>query len=40
MEVHQVARIVDAGYGGQILLSQTTRDLVVDVLPQGVSLHG
>lgn len=39
MAVHQVARIVDVGYGGQILLSQTTRDLVADVLPQGVSLR-
>ncbi len=39
MDVHRAARICAAGHGGQILLSQTTRDLVADVLPQGASLR-
>src|SRR5437660_7547940 len=33
MDVHHAARIMSAGHGGQILLSQTTRDLVVQHLP-------
>ena len=28
LDVHRAARIMNAGHGGQILLSQTTRDLV------------
>jgi class 3 adenylate cyclase len=36
MDVHRAARIGDAGHGGQILLSQTTRDLVIQDLPQGM----
>lgn len=39
MDVHRAARICAAGHGGQILLSQTTRDLVADDLPDGVSLR-
>ncbi len=39
MDVHSAARICAAGHGGQILLSQTTRDLVADVLPDGLSLR-
>jgi predicted ATPase/class 3 adenylate cyclase/DNA-binding NarL/FixJ family response regulator len=39
MDVHRAARICAAGHGGQILLSQATRDLVVDVLPNDVSLR-
>src|SRR5690606_5636713 len=31
--VHRAARIGDAGHGGQVLLSGTTRALVVDRLP-------
>src|SRR6266568_2444785 len=31
-------RIMSAGHGGQVLLSQTTRDLVAHSLPEGVSL--
>lgn len=38
MDVHRAARIASAGYGGQILLSETTRDLVYQDLPEGVSL--
>jgi predicted ATPase/class 3 adenylate cyclase len=36
--VNRTARIGDAGHGGQILVSQTTRDLVADRLPAGVTL--
>ena len=39
MDVHRAARIGDAGYGGQVLLSQTTRELVVNDLPQGLTIH-
>ena len=38
LDVHHAARIMSAGHGGQVLLSQTTRDLVQRDLPQGVSL--
>ena len=38
MDVHRAARIAAAGHGGQILLSQTTRDLVGNDLPPGSSL--
>jgi class 3 adenylate cyclase len=37
-DVHHAARIMSAGHGGQVLLSQTTRDLVGHALPEGVSL--
>jgi predicted ATPase/class 3 adenylate cyclase/DNA-binding CsgD family transcriptional regulator len=39
LDVHYAARIMKAGYGGQVLLSQTTRDLVEHDLPEGVSLR-
>ncbi|MGH2452822.1 MAG: ATP-binding protein [bacterium] len=39
LDVHRAARICQAGHGGQILLSMTTRDLVADDLPAGVSLR-
>ena len=39
LDVHRAARICSAGHGGQILLSQTMRDLVENDLPEGVSLH-
>ncbi len=38
LDVHRAARIMSAGHGGQVLLSQTTRDLVEQALPEGVSL--
>ncbi len=38
IDVHRAARICAAGHGGQILLSVTTRDLVEDDLPEGMSL--
>jgi predicted ATPase/DNA-binding CsgD family transcriptional regulator len=39
LDVHRAARIMNAGHGGQILLSQTTRDLVEYDLPDAVSLR-
>ena len=35
MEVHRAARICSAGHGGQVLISQSTRELVEDDLPDG-----
>jgi YVTN family beta-propeller protein len=37
--VHRAARIMALGNGGQVLLSDTTRNLVQDDLPPGVSLN-
>jgi predicted ATPase len=39
LDVHYAARVMSAAYGGQVLLSQTTRDLVEHDLPEGVSLR-
>ncbi|HET9001404.1 MAG TPA: tetratricopeptide repeat protein, partial [bacterium] len=39
MDVHRAARICAAAHGGQILLSQTTRDLAAERLPEGASLR-
>ncbi len=39
LDVHQAARIMSAGHGGQVLLSRTTHDLVEHDLPEGVSLR-
>jgi predicted ATPase/class 3 adenylate cyclase len=39
LDVHYAARLMSAGHGGQVLLSQTTRDLVEHDLPAGVSLR-
>jgi predicted ATPase/class 3 adenylate cyclase/predicted negative regulator of RcsB-dependent stress response len=39
MDVHRAARICAAGHGGQILLSEATRILVEEELPEGVSLR-
>src|SRR6266700_662834 len=39
IDVHHAARVMSAGHGGQVLLSQTTRDLVEHDLPDGVSLR-
>jgi conflict system STAND superfamily ATPase len=38
LDVHRAARIMSAGHGGQVLLSQTTRELVEHALPEGVQL--
>jgi predicted ATPase/class 3 adenylate cyclase len=39
LDLHYAARIMSAAYGGQVLLSQTTRDLVAQDVPPGVRLH-
>ena len=39
LDVQRAARIMSAGHGGQVLLSQTTRDLVEHGLPGDVSLR-
>ena len=39
MDVHRAARIGDAANGGQVLLSQATRELVLHDLPKGLSLR-
>ena len=39
LDVHRAARIMSAGHGGQVLLSQTTCDLVEQDLPDDVSLR-
>ena len=39
MDVHRAARIGAAGHGGQVLLSQTTRDLIYQDLPPGAHVR-
>ena len=39
LDVHRATRIMSAGHGGQVLLSQTTRDLVEHDLPEGIGLR-
>jgi predicted ATPase/class 3 adenylate cyclase len=39
LDVHHAARIMRAAHGGQVLLSQTIRELVEHTLPAGVALH-
>ena len=39
LDVHRAARIANAGHGGQVLLSATTRALVEGSLPDGVTLR-
>src|SRR5712691_1513772 len=39
LDVHRAARIMSIAHGGQVLLSQTTRDLVASELPDGVNLR-
>lgn len=39
LDVHKAARIAAAGHGGQVLLSRTTRELVEDELPAGVTIR-
>src|SRR4051812_34650822 len=38
LDVHRAARICSAGHGGQILVSQTTRDLVAEELKQPLGM--
>ena len=37
--LNRVARLMDAGHGGQILLSRASSDLVYDLLPPDVTLR-
>jgi predicted ATPase/class 3 adenylate cyclase len=39
LDVHRAVRIANAGHGGQVLLSQTTADLVAHDLPAAVTLR-
>ena len=39
MDVHRAARIGDAAHGGQVLLSQTTRELIMHNLPEGIRIQ-
>ena len=39
LDVPRAARICAAGHGGQVLLSQATRELVEDELPEGVAVR-
>jgi predicted ATPase/class 3 adenylate cyclase len=39
LHVHRASRIASVGRGGQVLLSDTTRSLVVESLPDGVELR-
>lgn len=39
MALHRAARISSAGHGGQVLLSNATRELVEDDLPDGLGLR-
>jgi predicted ATPase/class 3 adenylate cyclase len=39
IDVNRAARIAAAGHGGQVLLSDATRGLVAEALPEGVSLR-
>src|SRR5215472_5922326 len=39
LDVYRAARLMSAGHGGQVLLSQTTCSLVAQDLPEGVSLR-
>ena len=39
MDVHRAARIGDAAHGGQVLLSQTTRELIMHDLPKGLMIR-
>jgi len=38
LDVHRAARICAAGHGGQILISQTTRDLIADEPGAGIGM--
>jgi predicted ATPase/class 3 adenylate cyclase len=38
IDIHRAARIASSAHGGQVVISDVTRALVADVLPEGVSL--
>jgi predicted ATPase/class 3 adenylate cyclase len=39
VDLHRAARIAGSAHGGQVLLSEATRGLVEDAIPEGVSLR-
>jgi TolB-like protein/Flp pilus assembly protein TadD len=39
VEVHRASRICDAGHGGQIIISEPMKDMIVEHLPSNTSLH-
>src|SRR3989440_1379167 len=39
LDVHRAARVASAGHGGQVLVSETTRALVDNALPPGLTLR-
>jgi predicted ATPase/class 3 adenylate cyclase len=39
LDVHRAARIAAAAWGGQVIVSQTTRELIADDLPEGLRLR-
>ena len=39
LNVHRASRIAGVAHGGQVLLSDATRTLVADALPEGVDMH-
>jgi predicted ATPase/class 3 adenylate cyclase len=39
MDVHRAARVCDAAHGGQVLVSEATREVVEDDLPSGIALR-
>jgi predicted ATPase/class 3 adenylate cyclase len=39
LDVNRAARIAAAGHGGQVLVSEATRGLMAEVLPEGVALR-
>lgn len=39
LDVHRAARIMAVGYGGQILLSKATHDLIKQALPDGLTVR-
>jgi predicted ATPase/class 3 adenylate cyclase len=39
LDIHRASRIMNAGHGGQVVLSQSTRDLIMDDLPADIRLR-
>jgi predicted ATPase/class 3 adenylate cyclase len=39
LDVHRASRIMNVGHGGQVVLSQSTRDLIMDDLPADIRLR-
>jgi TolB-like protein/Flp pilus assembly protein TadD len=39
VEVHKASRICDAGHGGQIIVSESMKEMIAEHLPSNISLH-